>query len=269
MDPQEIRLRILELLNEGRKPIEISKITDVSKQRINYHIRKMQERGYLTKIRGKYIIKYNLKDRKKLDSIKKEFCFENFLDKIMKNTDIEVRWEKIKEINNETLKFFKKEGINAEELTTIGHFFIYLSHLTLKERIKEENKNFNKLKEIVDRYDSFMDFMLDINLNLSKIMSFCNLGNNSIEKTDLSNSPKISLKLKKRYELLKKYDFSCAYCGRSPPEVKIELEHKKPKSKGGNDNMDNLVPSCKECNLGKYVDSSFESGGNNNGKGKR
>ena len=41
------------------------------------------------------------------------------------------------------------------------------------------------------------------------------------------------------------------YCGRSPPEVKLQLDHIFPVSKGGTNKLSNLVPACFECNNGK------------------
>lgn len=54
-----------------------------------------------------------------------------------------------------------------------------------------------------------------------------------------------------RFELLKNADFTCYYCGRKPPEVSLEIDHKFPKSKGGKNIKDNYQVLCKECNLGK------------------
>lgn len=68
---------------------------------------------------------------------------------------------------------------------------------------------------------------------------------------------KTSSNLKKRFEILKKYGFRCVYCGRKAPEVSLELEHIVPKSKGGSDNFDNLVPACWECNRGKGSEPLF------------
>lgn len=59
--------------------------------------------------------------------------------------------------------------------------------------------------------------------------------------------------LKLRFEILKRDNFKCVYCGRNPTEDKIKLviDHIKPKSKGGKDNIKNLITSCWECNMGK------------------
>jgi hypothetical protein len=45
--------------------------------------------------------------------------------------------------------------------------------------------------------------------------------------------------------------FTCRYCGHKTPEVILELDHVIPLSKGGTDELDNLITSCFECNRGK------------------
>ncbi len=59
--------------------------------------------------------------------------------------------------------------------------------------------------------------------------------------------------LKLRFKILKRDNFTCSYCGRNVKEDKIKLQadHIIPKSKGGNDDEDNLITSCYECNFGK------------------
>lgn len=46
-------------------------------------------------------------------------------------------------------------------------------------------------------------------------------------------------------------NYRCRYCGRSAPEFVIEVDHVLPVSKGGADDIDNLVTACWECNAGK------------------
>lgn len=59
--------------------------------------------------------------------------------------------------------------------------------------------------------------------------------------------------LKLRFEVFKRDNFSCVYCGRSVKEDKIKLQcdHVIPRSKNGKDTLDNLVTACAECNRGK------------------
>lgn len=58
-------------------------------------------------------------------------------------------------------------------------------------------------------------------------------------------------KLKLRFLTLARDKFTCQYCGKRPPEVSLEVDHRFPKSKGGVDDINNFVTACKDCNLGK------------------
>lgn len=62
-----------------------------------------------------------------------------------------------------------------------------------------------------------------------------------------------TLYYKLRFEIFKRDNFTCQYCGRNVKEdgIKIHCDHIKPKSKGGKWKKDNLTTSCEECNLGK------------------
>lgn len=54
-----------------------------------------------------------------------------------------------------------------------------------------------------------------------------------------------------RFEVFKRDKFTCQYCGKSAPDVILEVDHIDPKSKGGKDDIMNLVTSCYDCNRGK------------------
>lgn len=54
-----------------------------------------------------------------------------------------------------------------------------------------------------------------------------------------------------RFELFKRDSFTCQYCGRSAPEVVLEIDHIEPLSKGGTNSAFNLITSCYDCNRGK------------------
>lgn len=59
----------------------------------------------------------------------------------------------------------------------------------------------------------------------------------------------VSAKL--RFEVFKRDNFTCRYCGGKTPSVVLEADHVIPKSKGGEDTLENLVTSCFACNRGK------------------
>ena len=54
-----------------------------------------------------------------------------------------------------------------------------------------------------------------------------------------------------RYEVLRRDNHTCRYCGESAPDVKITVDHVTPTALGGSDKPDNLVAACKDCNAGK------------------
>ena len=44
-----------------------------------------------------------------------------------------------------------------------------------------------------------------------------------------------------RFEVFKRDSFTCQYCGRKAPDVLLEADHIEPVSKGGSDDILNLV----------------------------
>lgn len=59
----------------------------------------------------------------------------------------------------------------------------------------------------------------------------------------------ISKKL--RFEVFKRDGFKCQYCGESAPDVILHVDHIHPVSKGGDNDVMNLITSCAACNSGK------------------
>lgn len=59
------------------------------------------------------------------------------------------------------------------------------------------------------------------------------------------------LSKKTRYEVFKRDKFTCQYCGSKAPDVELQVDHIDPVSKGGSNELLNLVTSCRECNSGK------------------
>jgi 5-methylcytosine-specific restriction endonuclease McrA len=48
-----------------------------------------------------------------------------------------------------------------------------------------------------------------------------------------------------RYEILRRDNYACRYCGATAPDVKLNVDHVIPQSLGGSDKPDNLVTSCR------------------------
>ena len=59
------------------------------------------------------------------------------------------------------------------------------------------------------------------------------------------------LSKKTRFEVFKRDKFTCQYCGRMSPDVILEVDHIKPVAKGGENDILNLITSCRDCNRGK------------------
>lgn len=57
-----------------------------------------------------------------------------------------------------------------------------------------------------------------------------------------------------RFKILKRDNFTCQYCGKSPrndSKIILQIDHIIPVSKNGSWEENNLITACRECNLGK------------------
>lgn len=54
-----------------------------------------------------------------------------------------------------------------------------------------------------------------------------------------------------RFEVFRRDNFTCRYCGASAPEVTVTVDHVTPVTLGGSDEPNNLVTACHDCNAGK------------------
>jgi hypothetical protein len=62
---------------------------------------------------------------------------------------------------------------------------------------------------------------------------------------------RIALSKKLRFNVFKRDLFTCQYCGSTPPGAVLEVDHMHPVSKGGSNDIDNLITACFSCNRGK------------------
>jgi hypothetical protein len=62
------------------------------------------------------------------------------------------------------------------------------------------------------------------------------------------------LSAKKRFRILNRDAFTCRYCGQSAPSVVLHVDHITAVCNGGDDDDENLVAACEDCNAGKASD---------------
>ena len=56
---------------------------------------------------------------------------------------------------------------------------------------------------------------------------------------------------KLRWQVFSRDSFTCQYCGRRPPDVALEVDHRVSVAEGGGNDPENLLTACVECNRGK------------------
>lgn len=54
-----------------------------------------------------------------------------------------------------------------------------------------------------------------------------------------------------RFDVFKRDSFKCQYCGKSAPDVVLEVDHIMPIAAGGDNSVTNLITACFDCNRGK------------------
>ena len=65
------------------------------------------------------------------------------------------------------------------------------------------------------------------------------------------SQPRENIEKKIRFEVFKRDSFKCQYCGRSAPDIILEVDHIVPICGNGDSNIINLITSCFDCNRGK------------------
>lgn len=55
-----------------------------------------------------------------------------------------------------------------------------------------------------------------------------------------------------RFQVLQADNFTCQYCGKKGEDAELQVDHIIPVSKGGLDEFENLITSCRACNIGKF-----------------
>ncbi len=65
----------------------------------------------------------------------------------------------------------------------------------------------------------------------------------------------MALSKRLRYEILRRDNHACRYCGATAPAAELTVDHVTPVSLGGTDDPANLVTACRDCNAGKSAAS--------------
>lgn len=68
---------------------------------------------------------------------------------------------------------------------------------------------------------------------------------------ECGKSMRKAISKKLRFDVFKRDGFVCAYCGATPPNVVLQVDHIHPVAEGGTNAIDNLITSCQPCNIGK------------------
>jgi 5-methylcytosine-specific restriction endonuclease McrA len=72
-------------------------------------------------------------------------------------------------------------------------------------------------------------------------------------------APRFTVRLTRK-NLMIRDGFQCQYCGHRPSQRDLNLDHVIPRSRGGADSWENLVVSCRSCNLKKGRRTPVEAG---------
>lgn len=64
-----------------------------------------------------------------------------------------------------------------------------------------------------------------------------------------------------RFEVFQRDGFRCQYCGASPDQCRLEVDHVIPVSDGGTNGFGNLVTACALCNAGKAASTTVRADG--------
>ncbi|MCB9591838.1 MAG: HNH endonuclease [Sandaracinaceae bacterium] len=71
--------------------------------------------------------------------------------------------------------------------------------------------------------------------------------------------PRAPLRLSRRHVYMRD-DYTCQYCAQRPGIKELNLDHVMPRSRGGRSSWENLVTSCRRCNLEKGRSTPEEAG---------
>jgi len=101
---------------------------------------------------------------------------------------------------------------------------------------------------------AFIEFKSDENAATADDTNLEQAGARFRKRTEIREEEKRTIPLRLRLEVLKRDQFRCVFCGRSPATeagVVLHIDHKHAFSRGGKTITKNLQCLCGDCNLGK------------------
>lgn len=98
--------------------------------------------------------------------------------------------------------------------------------------------------------EGIIKFKLNIDIVKLVVNTKLNSSRNTNSKEILKHN-RIQFTESQKIQVLSKTNCRCSYCGIELYKVKFHVEHLIPLSKGGTNDMENLLPSCSTCNIRK------------------
>ena len=197
-------------------------------------------------------------------------CFEEISSECMLNTDICVFCHyKINTWENNGYTITKKQSIKTQQnifLYWHNYYKKYYKDICLKLKtlikgifVKKIIKGY-KYYYLVYRKNGKITFDYYGKKRPKSILTEINLRINLKKKLRLLEPTLQSFRIIKRpgrrfnrFEILERDKFTCQYCGKTADEVKLDIDHIIPLSKGGSNTNDNLITSCEKCNCQKHT----------------
>lgn len=143
----------------------------------------------------------------------------------------------IKTTDEELMKNIEEVWIKLGKQPSVSDLQKNISKYSIRPYLRRFGTWMNSLRyfiEYINNYNEEFDF-----------------STNNVEKSHTTNR---NINLRLRFLVMKRDNFKCSICGRSPantPNLELHIDHIKPWSKGGETIIDNLQTLCSDCNLGK------------------
>lgn len=139
-------------------------------------------------------------------------------------------WFRLNEVNSYKDIFFWVRQLSGKNMELYGDccahdlisMFDHIMHIAQKEKFIPRNAESWSGQELAEKYSKY-----------------------------IWKKKKSSISKSLRIDVLARDKYTCQTCGAKAPDVKLHIDHKFPKSKGGSDDISNLWVLCEACNIGK------------------